>query len=177
MTLFIEARRKSQLPKSWRPLAISSFFASLAQRKLRLWWRATTDLQLAPAPVLPLSTARPPILPRCCAWPPNTRRVDMCLSTRRSGAHRTGRGKARSRPWSAASFRRSSGSALFLQPSLRPSNTRACLEMAIGLVNNLISLGYAALYSEALALAVKAGPDAASFDTLVRSEPHALPVL
>ena len=45
------------------------------------------------------------------------------------------------------------------------------------LVNNLISLGYAALYSEALALAVKAGPDAASFDTLVRSEPHALPVL
>ena len=26
-----------------------------------------------------------------------------------------------------------SGSALFLQPSLRPSNTRACLEMAIGL--------------------------------------------
>ena len=37
------------------------------------------------------------------------------------------------------------------------------------LVNNLISLGYAALYSEALALAVKAGLDAASFDNLVRS--------
>jgi 3-hydroxyisobutyrate dehydrogenase-like beta-hydroxyacid dehydrogenase len=37
------------------------------------------------------------------------------------------------------------------------------------LVNNLISLGYAALYSEALALAVKAGLDAASFDALMRS--------
>ncbi len=37
------------------------------------------------------------------------------------------------------------------------------------LVNNLISLGYAALYSEALTLAVKAGLDAASFDNLVRS--------
>jgi hypothetical protein len=37
------------------------------------------------------------------------------------------------------------------------------------LVNNLISLGYAALYSEALALAVKAGLDATSFDNLVRS--------
>jgi 3-hydroxyisobutyrate dehydrogenase-like beta-hydroxyacid dehydrogenase len=37
------------------------------------------------------------------------------------------------------------------------------------LVNNFISLGYAALYSEALALAVKAGLTTASFDELVRS--------
>jgi hypothetical protein len=37
------------------------------------------------------------------------------------------------------------------------------------LVNNFISLGYAALYSEALALAIKAGLSAASFDDLVRS--------
>lgn len=37
------------------------------------------------------------------------------------------------------------------------------------LVNNLISLGYAALYSEALALTVKSGLDAASFDILMRS--------
>ena len=37
------------------------------------------------------------------------------------------------------------------------------------LVNNLISLGYAALYSEALALALKSGLDAAAFDNLVRS--------
>lgn len=37
------------------------------------------------------------------------------------------------------------------------------------LVNNFISLGYAALYSEALALALKAGLTAASFDELVRS--------
>jgi 3-hydroxyisobutyrate dehydrogenase-like beta-hydroxyacid dehydrogenase len=37
------------------------------------------------------------------------------------------------------------------------------------LVNNFISLGYAALYSEALALAIKAGLTAASFDDLVRS--------
>jgi 3-hydroxyisobutyrate dehydrogenase-like beta-hydroxyacid dehydrogenase len=37
------------------------------------------------------------------------------------------------------------------------------------LVNNLISLGYAALYSEALTLVVKAGLDATSFDALMRS--------
>lgn len=37
------------------------------------------------------------------------------------------------------------------------------------LVNNFISLGYAALYSEALALAIKGGLTAASFDDLVRS--------
>ena len=37
------------------------------------------------------------------------------------------------------------------------------------LVNNFISLGYAALYSEALALAIKVGLSAASFDDLVRS--------
>jgi 3-hydroxyisobutyrate dehydrogenase-like beta-hydroxyacid dehydrogenase len=37
------------------------------------------------------------------------------------------------------------------------------------LVNNFISLGYAALYSEALALALKAGMTTASFDELVRS--------
>ena len=37
------------------------------------------------------------------------------------------------------------------------------------LVNNFISLGYAALYSEALALAVKTGLSVASFDDLVHS--------
>jgi 3-hydroxyisobutyrate dehydrogenase-like beta-hydroxyacid dehydrogenase len=37
------------------------------------------------------------------------------------------------------------------------------------LVNNFISLGYAALYSEALALTIKAGLSATSFDDLVRS--------
>jgi 3-hydroxyisobutyrate dehydrogenase-like beta-hydroxyacid dehydrogenase len=37
------------------------------------------------------------------------------------------------------------------------------------LVNNFISLGYAALYSEGLALAIKAGLTTASFDDLVRS--------
>jgi 3-hydroxyisobutyrate dehydrogenase-like beta-hydroxyacid dehydrogenase len=37
------------------------------------------------------------------------------------------------------------------------------------LVNNFISLGYAALYSEALTLALKAGLSIASFDDLVRS--------
>jgi 3-hydroxyisobutyrate dehydrogenase-like beta-hydroxyacid dehydrogenase len=37
------------------------------------------------------------------------------------------------------------------------------------LVNNFISLGYAALYSEALALALRAGLTVATFDDLVRS--------
>jgi hypothetical protein len=37
------------------------------------------------------------------------------------------------------------------------------------LANNLISLGCAALYSEAPTLAVRAGPSVASFDDLVRS--------
>jgi hypothetical protein len=155
------------LPKPWRPLAISSFFASLAQRKLRLWWRETTGLPLAPGPDSPLSTARPPILPHCCACPQNMRRVASCLSTRLLDVRRMRPGKARCRLWSEASWRHSSGSGLFSPPSPRPSNMRNGHRLK--LVNNLISLGYAALYSEALALAVKAGLDAASFDNLVRS--------
>jgi hypothetical protein len=91
------------LPKPWRPLAISSFFASLAQRKLRLWWRETTGLPLAPGPDSPLSTARPPILPHCCACPQNMRRVASCLSTRLLDVRRMRPGKARCRLWSEAS--------------------------------------------------------------------------
>ena len=132
--------------------------------------RGETGLASALNPARSSSIVRPPIPIRRSRSQRNWRRRASISSTRRSAGRRRRPGKASSTPWSAAS------EAVFarLKPVLETWAGQIVHIGAVGdghrmkLLNNFLSLGYAALYSEASALSQKVGISPERFDSVIR---------